>query len=205
MIKSKIALRFVVVVVILLVVANFVSSYHRYRTRTRKQDELLIRHTLAHIPHGKGWNPEDTEVLKSITLPRWQAKYGGGASSSEIDRLGDIWLPPRLPIADDIRTLEYGVLFCGAGPMKFAKNGIVPTIQYYRQTLGIRDASERAALRKKGVYSGGSRQGFALLAKRAFIEEDGPLKDVVSFFLKEASVSPQINDDYGHTPLHDAC
>lgn len=29
--------------------------------------------------------------------------------------------------------------------------------------------------------------------------------DVVSFLLKEANVSPRIRDDYGRTPLHDAC
>jgi len=29
--------------------------------------------------------------------------------------------------------------------------------------------------------------------------------DVVSFLLKEAGVSPRIKDDYGRTPLHDAC
>ena len=29
--------------------------------------------------------------------------------------------------------------------------------------------------------------------------------DVVSFLLNEANVSPRIKDDYGRTPLHDAC
>ena len=50
------------------------------------------------------WKNEDTKVLKSISLPR----AGSKENIAQDDLLGDIWLPPRLPIADEIRTLEYG-------------------------------------------------------------------------------------------------
>jgi hypothetical protein len=65
------------------------------------------------------WLPEFTGILRNIKVPRWK-------DAPNEDRLGkDVWLPPRLPIADDLRTLEYGILFCGVGGDKYAKKQIV--------------------------------------------------------------------------------
>ena len=185
-VRRKLASFYACPVIALLVVANLLSSPHRKRNVIIS--EVLDEegwHALKQIPHGKGWNQQDTEVLRSISLPRWQATAARGedGAPSKVDRLGDVWLPPRLPIADDLRTLEYGVLFCGTGQTRFAENSMLPMIRHLRETLGIPDARERAALRERGgVHSGGGRQGFALVAKREFVDGDGPLRDTIPFF-----------------------
>ena len=121
-----------------------------------------------------GWTPEYKEGLKKVTLPRWK-------DAPEEDRLGeDVWLPPRLPIDDEIRTLDYGVLISGMGDKQYAIKEVVPAIRHFSETLGIPNAKERAAMRAKGDLSRGSRQGFALVASRKFLE--GPLKDFLPFF-----------------------
>ena len=122
------------------------------------------------------WKNEDTTVLKSILLPR----AGSHEDIAQDDLLGDIWLPPRLPIADEIRTLEYGVLFCGVGSISYAKTQMVPMISHLRDNLGIPDAHERSSLRKEGIYNEKSKMGFALVTTKEFV--DGPLKDLTGFF-----------------------
>ena len=67
------------------------------------------------------------------------------------------------------------------GAIGYAEKQVVPMIRHLIDNLGILpDAKERAALRKRGTYSGGSKQGFALVTAREFV--DGPLKDLVAFF-----------------------
>ena len=133
---------------------------------------------IAKVP--SRWKRQHTEVLKSIELPRWSDASKDIASEND-DKLGDAWLPPRLHIADEIRTLDYGVLFCATGAISYAENQVVPMIRHLIDNLGILpDAKERAALRKRGTYSGGSKQGFALVTTREFV--DGPLKELVAFF-----------------------
>lgn len=61
----------------------------------------------------------------------------------------------------------------------FAKTQVIPMIRHLHENLGIPDAQGRAAQREKGVHLK-SRQGFALVTTRQFVE--GPLKDWVSFF-----------------------
>jgi len=125
---------------------------------------------MAKITKFKQWGRQHTKVLKSITLPLW---LDAPKDASDDDRLGDIWLPPRLQIDDEIRALEYGVLFCAIGDIGFAKTQVVPLIRHLHENLGIPDAQGRAVHLK-------SRQGFALVTTRQFVE--GPLKDWVSFF-----------------------
>jgi hypothetical protein len=67
------------------------------------------RALLRKVPKNHRWGQQHTEVLKSIALPCWSEAPKDTAS--ENDRLGDAWLPPRLYVDDEIRTLEYGVLF----------------------------------------------------------------------------------------------
>ena len=131
---------------------------------------------MANIKRNKQWGLQHTKVLKSIILPLW---IDAPKDASDDDRLGDIWLPPRLQIDDEIRTLEYGVLFCAIGSIGFAKKQVVPMIRHLHENLGIPDAQGRAALREKGVHLK-SRHGFALVTNKQFVE--GPLKDWVSFF-----------------------
>eukprot|EP00984_Skeletonema_dohrnii_P020017 scaffold9681_cov103-Skeletonema_dohrnii-CCMP3373.AAC.10 len=134
--------------------------------------------TLDQLDRGnKIWNDKSTQVLKAISLPKWT---GNAEAVDENDLLGDIWLPPRLPIADDVRTLKYGVLFCGVGSIRYAETQMIPMIRHLRDNLGIPDARERSSLRKKGIYSGESNMGFALVTKKKFV--DGPLKDLTAFF-----------------------
>ena len=133
---------------------------------------------MKNVPKKKIWGLQHTEVLKSITLPLWID--APTEASEENDRLGNVWLPPRLQIASDIQTLKYGVLFCAIGKNTFAKKQVVPMIRHLHVNLGIPDAQGRAELREKGVSSIESDQGFALVTTRQFVE--GPLKDWVSFF-----------------------
>lgn len=130
------------------------------------------------VPKNKRWGSQHTKVLKSITLPRWID--APKEASEENDRLGNVWLPPRLQIASDIQTLKYGVLFCAIGKKTFAKEQVVPMIRHLHENLGIPDAQGRAKLRDEGVLSLESDQGFALVTTRQFVE--GPLKYWVSFF-----------------------
>jgi hypothetical protein len=128
------------------------------------------------FPENISWKNEYTKVLKSISLPQ----AGSKEDISQDDLLGDIWLPPRLPISDEIRTLEYGVLFCGVGSISYAKTQMVPMISHLRDNLGIPDAHERSSLRKKGIYNEKSKMGFALVTTRSL--STGPLKDLTGFF-----------------------
>jgi hypothetical protein len=122
----------------------------------------------------KMWLPIFTGILRNIKVPRRK-------DAPDEDRLGkDVWLPPRLPIADDLRTLEYGVLLCGVGKISYAKKQIVTMIQYLKENLDIPDAEERARMRAKGDMSRGALQGFAFVGSENFVK--GPLKPFLSFF-----------------------
>jgi hypothetical protein len=126
---------------------------------------------------GYVWQDIHTKILKEISLPKWNGK---SKNNSESDRLGDIWLPPRLSIADDLRTLECGVLFSGTGPISYAEKYMVPMITYLRDNLGIPNANERSSMRKKGIYNRESKTGYALVTTKEFV--NGPLKNLTSFF-----------------------
>ena len=103
------------------------------------------------VPRNNRWGRQHTEVLKSIALPRWSDASKAISSESD-DRLGDVWLPPRLHIADEIRTLECGVLFCATGGIEYAEKQVVPMIRHLIDNLGILpDAKERAAC-ERGAY-----------------------------------------------------
>jgi len=141
-------------------------------------EEDLGWKAMKKVPRKQRWGLQHTKVLKSITLPLWID--APTEASEENDRLGNVWLPPRLRIASDIQTLKYGVLFCAIGKDTFAKEQVVPMIRHLHENLGIPDAQGRAELREKGVSSLESDQGFALVTARQFV--GGPLKDWVSFF-----------------------
>jgi hypothetical protein len=47
------------------------------------------------VPRNNRWGRQHTEVLKSIALPRWSDASKAISSESD-DRLGDVWLPPRM-------------------------------------------------------------------------------------------------------------
>ena len=146
--------------------------------KVNDDNEVFLAQIFATLDRkNKIWNDKSTQVLKKISLPKWTGKAEAVDGN---DLLGDIWLPPRLPIADDVRTLKYGVLFCGVGSITYAENQMVPMIRHLRDNLGIPDAHERSSLRKKGIYSGESNMGFALVTKKEFV--DGPLKDLTAFF-----------------------
>ena len=140
-------------------------------------EQILAQEKMKRNVWNIEWNDNSTQVLKAISLPKWT---GEAEAVDEHDLLGDIWLPPRLPIADDVRTLEYGVLFSGVGSIGFAEMQMVPMIRHLRDNLGIPDANERSSLRKEGVYSGESNMGFALVTTKEFV--GGPLKNLTAFF-----------------------
>ena len=141
-------------------------------------NEISPWKAMKKVPKKKRWGLQHTKVLKSIKLPLWIDAPKD--ASEENDRLDNVWLPPRLQIANDIQTLKYGVLFCAIGEDTFAKEQVVPMIRHLHENLGIPDAQGRAELREKGTSSLDSDQGFALVTTRQFVE--GPLKDWISFF-----------------------